>query len=117
MARKDAVEAPPAGRCRVCGQPLGADQAYWVTHPPDGEHDRCRDWSSIPFPYDHELESLRALAKYYQRAYQAVVRVGCDLADVRRTWPRGGGAALAAYRKKKEALRKKLERLKWPSGW
>ena len=113
----DGIQAPREGRCLICGQPLGATEGYWVTDPPDGEHDRCRDWSQVAFPYEHELEALRALARSYLRGYRAVVRVGRDLAAVRQAWPAGGSAALAAYRKQKAALVKTLERLRRPAGW
>ena len=87
-----------------------------MTDPPDGEHSGCRDKSRVPFPCDHELEHLRALARYYLRGYRAVVELGRWLAEVRRLWPRGGGGKLTEYRDRKAALNGKLDRLLRPKG-
>lgn len=114
--RRDGLEQPRPGRCLVCGEPLDSRQPFWVTDPPDGEHHGCRDWSRLPFPYDHELAHLRALARFYLRGYRDVVELGRWLAEVRRTWPRGGGAALAQYRARKTALISRLERMRRPKG-
>ncbi len=100
----------------VCGRPLDATEAHWITDPPDGEHNSCRDWTQHPFPYEHELAHLRALAKYYASGYRSVVELGKWLADVRDRWPKGGGSALAHYRARKAALINKLERMRWPKS-
>jgi hypothetical protein len=84
-----------AGRCAVCGQELGAER-WWVIPGqfPLGEHERCRDWSRYPFPFDRQLGELR---KVYRRLGEAagaagarvlVETAGRELRDLERRWPR-----------------------------
>lgn len=43
--------------CTTCGEPIGATLAW-----PDGdglEHNRCRDWSLHPFPFEELLDALQ----------------------------------------------------------
>lgn len=84
-------------RCEVCGAPLG-DEVYWITEHPRGVHERCRDWSSLTFPYARDLASLRRLVRRVKRATREVIAIGKRLAEIDRAWPRGGQAALAESR-------------------
>ena len=81
--------APPEGRiCLVCGQPAGADP-FWITVYPNGVHSRCRDWSGVPFPYDHELSKLRRMYRDLGKLLASVARAGSALHRMQRGWPEG----------------------------
>jgi len=80
--------------CAICGNELGAER-WWVIpgEYPRGEHERCRDWSAYPFPFERQLDELR---KIYRRV--------------------AGQAGLAAGRLVTEAAGRELRGLeaRWP---
>lgn len=103
--------APRPGICRICGRALG-DAPHWLTQPPDGEHERCRDWSKVPFPLDRELLELRKIARALAEGYRATVRVGRWLSAAKARWPEGTWRVLEEYRSQKNELEAKLDRLR-----
>lgn len=82
-----------------------------MTKPPDGEHDRCRDWPQYPFPFDLQLEDLRRVARVVTRTYRDVVELGQWLAEARRRWPSGAENTVQTFRKRRELLRERLAEL------
>ncbi|MBI4820981.1 MAG: hypothetical protein HY791_32250 [Deltaproteobacteria bacterium] len=105
------VLAPRRGVCRVCGRDLG-DAPHWITTPPDGEHERCRDWDRVPFPLERELEELRKVARALAEGYRITVKLGRWLSDARSRWPEGTWRVLEEYRTRKSELDRRLERLR-----
>ncbi len=96
--------------CDICGAPLGAE-LYWITEHPKGVHERCRDWSSIAFPYARDLSSLRRLVRRLKRSTARLIRIGKRLAEIDRSWPAGGVEALAESRKLLEEAREEAAAL------
>jgi hypothetical protein len=101
--------------CEVCGGRLTAE-VYWITSYPAGVHERCRDWSTVAFPYARDLASLRRLVGRARRAAKTVIAVGTRLAAIEREWPRGGAAAVAESRQLIERAREEIIALglEWP---
>lgn len=93
----------------MCGQPLSG--TYWITRPPDGEHESCRDWSRYPFPFDDDLRRLRGIARHLARGSRAVIRVGRWLASAQRRWPRDAGEVVTEQRKRASELKEVLSDL------
>lgn len=63
-------------------------EPWWVTTFPDGEHERCRDWSSRPFPFERHLSTLRRCLRHLAGDdRRAVIEHGRALAALRSRWP------------------------------
>jgi hypothetical protein len=107
----------PAGRCTVCGRPLGADP-HTITASPDGEHLTCRDWTREPWPYDRLLRQLRTRYQALKRATFAIETLGRWLADRKARWPDGAADTVLEVQRKVAQLRESLDRagFRWPSG-
>jgi hypothetical protein len=104
------LKIPDSQACEVCGQTLSAEP-YWITSYPRGVHERCRDWSTIAFPYARDLVSLRRLVRRARRAGADLVSIGKRLAVIEREWPSGGAAAVAESRQLVERARELLSGL------
>jgi hypothetical protein len=101
------LNIPQTETCEVCKEPLGTEP-YWIVGYPKAVHERCRDWSTVPFPYSQDLASLRRLVGRAQRVARTVIAVGTRLAAIEREWPRGGTAALAESRHLLKRAREEL---------
>jgi hypothetical protein len=104
------LKIPGQRTCEVCNEPLGAE-VYWITAYPTGVHERCRDWSTVAFPYAKDLASLGRLVRRAQRSARAVISAGQRLAAIEREWPKGGAAAVAESRDLLERAREELASL------
>jgi hypothetical protein len=76
----------PSGRCVICNQELGPDP-HFIVEPPDGEHLRCIDWSSRPWPFARLEKQIAARRRALAQAIAVVVDLGTYLARARSLWP------------------------------
>jgi len=82
--------------CAVCGALLGSEP-WWVIpgRYPEGEHERCRDWSRYPFPLERQLYEVTKLgARLEGPPAAALARVRRRLSAMRTAWPEGGGGVV-----------------------
>ena len=94
MPEHSELKLPEHGVCLVCGAPLGGER-HWITELPNGVHDRCKDWSTSPFPFERDLKRLWAKKREIKAAIQAVEEAGVGLRNLERRWPpRDAGEAV-----------------------
>lgn len=84
------------GICLVCREPLGVER-HWIVSMPDGEHDRCRDWTRYPCPFRRHVPLLRRLWRVTPLALRpSLTAVGKIVTEMVSTWPRDADAVLVA---------------------
>ncbi|MBI5498175.1 MAG: hypothetical protein HY904_24445 [Deltaproteobacteria bacterium] len=98
-----------AARCCACGRPFGIEP-WWVTHHPQGEHTRCRDWSRHSFPFVRQLTALRRVWRDPAAApvRAQVAEVGRWLAGLQARWPRDGAEGVLEALHRTRVLRASL---------
>jgi hypothetical protein len=83
--------------CVRCG--LALEPPWWMTVFPNGEHERCRDWTGRPFPFERHHDLLRKIARHLDDARRRdVLAIAHELAKLARTWPRDALVTLDASR-------------------
>lgn len=106
-----ASAGPVVRRCEVCGGVLG-DAQWWVTRYPRGVHTACRDWSTVPFPFQRHLGVLARMRRHLDGEALLCVRAAERwLARMMRAWPTPGARGVLAASRMLGRLRTKLSTL------
>lgn len=83
--------------CVRCG--LVLEPPWWMTVFPNGEHERCRDWTGRPFPFERHHDLLRKIARHLDDPRRReVLAIAQQLARLAHTWPRDALGTLHASR-------------------
>lgn len=85
-ARLACVDNRAPRLCVRCG--LVLEPPWWMTVFPNGEHERCRDWTGRAFPFERHHDLLRKIARHLDaERRREVLRLAGELALLARMWP------------------------------